>query len=43
MRLAILLAVLLLAGCAHSKTIVSVYGQVDDVQVELRHELGGRP
>jgi len=36
------LLLLLLCGCAHSKTIVSVYGQVDDVQVELRHEIGGR-
>ena len=43
MRLEILLAVLFLCGCAHSKTIVSVYGELDDVQIELRHEIGGRP
>ena len=38
----ILLLLLFCGGCAHSKTIVSVYGELDDVQIELRHEIGGR-
>jgi len=36
----ILLAVLFLIGCATGRTIVVVRGEVDEVQVEARYELG---
>jgi hypothetical protein len=42
MRLAILLAVLLLSGCATGRTIVVVRGEVDEVEIEARYEIGGR-
>jgi uncharacterized lipoprotein YajG len=39
MRLAILLAVLLLAGCATSRTTIVVSGEFDGVEVAAQYEL----
>jgi uncharacterized lipoprotein YajG len=42
MRLAILLAVLFLTGCATTRTTIIVSGELDGVDIAARYELGGR-
>lgn len=42
MKWVLLLAALLLCGCTASRCSVAVYGEVDEVTVEARYEVGGK-
>lgn len=42
MRHLILLLALLCGGCATTRCSVAVYGEVDEVTVEARYEVGGK-